>query len=136
MYSLKKPCANCPFRNDLESNKGWLGKASAEGIINRLIYHREGFPCHKTVDYDSIEDSEDGMQTRNTDKEIQCAGAISLLKYINEPTQAMQIAERLGFSKRLGLDTVEISDNVVKSPEEFINMHADRQYIKGNVINP
>lgn len=122
MYSLKRPCANCPFRKDLETNKGWLGDA-AKDIMERLIKHREGFPCHKTVDYDDMYDAEEEGRARNSSEEIQCAGAISLLKQIKEPNQAMQIAQRLGVEKALGLDTVEISDNVVDSVEEFIALH-------------
>lgn len=122
MYSLKRPCANCPFRKDLEINKGWLGK-SAEGIIERLIKHREGFPCHKTVDYEALSIEEETGTRRSNSNEIQCAGAISLLKQSKEPNQAMQVAQRLGMEKMLGLDTVEISDNVVDTADEFIELH-------------
>jgi len=83
---LKKPCSNCPFRNDI---KPYLTFDRAEEILDGLINQQQSFSCHKTNDF--IDD--DAIETENTQH---CAGALILLEKLELPNQWMRIAERIG----------------------------------------
>lgn len=69
-YFMKKPCAHCPYRNDV---KPFLHPERGE----ELAYHAQNpyntFPCHKTTEYD---DSCDDMIRVESSKE--CAGFMTL----------------------------------------------------------
>ncbi|MGC6586631.1 hypothetical protein ACPV3A_16890 [Paenibacillus sp. Dod16] len=71
MFSLKKPCADCPFRKD-----GAMLKSLAEGRMNEIVNHvvREDgfFPCHKTIDYNEHYEDQPFLQEQNKF----CAGAL------------------------------------------------------------
>lgn len=47
IFRLKKPCANCPFRNDIEFHlHDRRVDEIADALENDQVFH-----CHKTVDY-------------------------------------------------------------------------------------
>lgn len=87
-YSLKKPCANCPFN---KTGAIELMPGRVEGIIKDLLNGRAtGFSCHKTV-YKSR-----SCARRPKDSQKQCAGSLILLEKMGRQTQLMQVMERIG----------------------------------------
>ncbi len=92
IYSMTKPCDQCPF----------LKKNSKSYGLRRLRELASGsFPCHKTAEcYEDNEVSE----FRATTKSLHCAGALIFCEKRNAPNQMMRIAERLGMYDRTKLD--------------------------------
>ena len=90
---MTKPCANCPFRNDI---KPYLRSDRVREIERSLV--RAEFPCHKTTDHD---DSGDQVPTGH---ETHCAGALILMEKEGRSSQMMRIAERLGMYDPSKLD--------------------------------
>ena len=72
-FGLKRPCSNCPFRKDLEKNRGWLGEARAAGIAKDSFFYLYDFPCHKTTssddEYDYWDDEDECDNVTFLDKE-------------------------------------------------------------------
>lgn len=111
-YTLKKPCADCPFRTD----KNYLSKDRARDIADALCGNTDtgdtqSFQCHKTLDYTN----EDPQHTGKTSF---CAGAMILLQKTGAANTQMQIGERLGLfdPQELRLDSA-----VHESFEQFID---------------
>lgn len=113
-FGLKRPCANCPFRNDRPEQEGWLGAERASDIVDAITRQQGTFSCHKTNSHD-----EEGrvMETRDSEH---CAGALILLEKLEKPNQMMRIAERLGLYDRTKLD---MDSPVFNTPIEFIASH-------------
>lgn len=93
-FSLRKPCSNCPFRNDDHAIELEAGRR--EEIIEHLLSGAHStFHCHRTV-YRS-----DG---RNHDEEgnyqpvdiCQCSGAAAVARKFGRDTVMVQVATRLG----------------------------------------
>jgi len=93
-FDLRKPCANCPFRNDSKAID--LQPGRREQIIEDLLSGKQTtFHCHKTV-Y-----REDG---RNHDEDgnyvpadvCQCPGAMAVARKFGRDTVMVQVATRLG----------------------------------------
>lgn len=103
-YDMKKPCPNCPFRSDrvfpLHPERA---RSILDGIMSGLT-----FSCHKTIDYDALEENgeEDVCDVHHTPSEGEqhCAGALILLEKMKRPNQMMRIAERLGMYDHTKLD--------------------------------
>lgn len=96
-YSLKKPCANCPFLRD-ESKAISLHPERVPGIISSLISgEASSFSCHKTTNghWEEAEDSDDDTYVPGG-KELQCAGSLIALEKMGIKTDLMQLAERVG----------------------------------------
>jgi hypothetical protein len=92
-YRLTKPCATCPFRTDI---RPYLRPERVDEMEADL--ERGEFYCHKTVNYDSMRDDDEGepiFETRDRAGEAHCAGALILLEKLERPSQMMRIAERL-----------------------------------------
>ena len=117
-FNLKKPCKDCPFRNDKEHQKGWLGGERAEEIYDGLVSGNV-FPCHKTHDY--TEDDGNGQFHHQKDHQF-CAGALIMLEKTGEAmqSQAIRMAERFGFYNHKNLD---MESAVFSSREDFIEWH-------------
>lgn len=111
-FNLKKPCANCPFRNDIPKQQGWLGEDRAQGIVDSIIDLQQSFPCHKTTDLDG----------ERSGKEQHCAGALIMLEHIERPNQMMRISERLGMYDRTQL---EMDAPVFDDPVDFVAWHGE-----------
>lgn len=120
-FNLKKPCKDCPFRNDKPHQKGWLGKERASRIYNGLI-GGDCFPCHKTHNY-TDDELGDGQFVHQEGHQF-CAGALIMLE--NEKTthqsQALRMAVRLGLYNPNDLDK---DSPIFKDGEEFIDWHGD-----------
>lgn len=120
-YKLKTPCKDCPFRKDLSSHlKGWLGNPRAKQIANDVLEHGANFPCHKTSTHSAQGDKKRGGYIY-TEKESQCAGAAIMQIKANNPSQWMQISERLGFDT--GVKDLDLDSPVFENPEQFIEFH-------------
>lgn len=115
-YKLKTPCKDCPYRKDLKpSLKGWLGRSRAEELATQVLRHGNNFPCHKTTNLDGA----DGYEYH--EGESQCAGAGIMQLKANNPSQWMQISERMGFD--VGFKQLDLNAPVFDSAEEFIEFH-------------
>ena len=108
-FTLKDPCANCPFRTDLPEQKGWLGGYRAIGIVVALTNDQKSFQCHKTLDLPES-------------KHQHCAGAMIMLEHMNSPNQTMRIAERLGMYDSTAIN---MGAPVFTDSEDFIEFHSE-----------
>lgn len=111
IFALRRPCRNCPFRND---HRFYLSADRAQKIRDDL---RRGtiFYCHKTIDYASDE-------TPDVSDARRCAGAAAVLR--NEgspPCQSEQIATRLG----LATPKLDADQPVYDSLDEWVNAHTN-----------
>ncbi|MBJ8481091.1 hypothetical protein I6M70_17165 [Acinetobacter pittii] len=111
--TLTRPCKDCPFKNDIDYQRGWLGKERAQGIIDTLYMKDQNFPCHKTTH-------------KPRHKQQHCAGAMILLERSNRANQWMRINERLGIYDRNKLD---MNTPVFDNPEQFISWHAGSEVL-------
>lgn len=94
-YSLKKPCANCPFLRDKDKAIR-LHPERVPGIINDLISGKSSsFSCHKTCGGEWQEGEEEDVYIPGG-KELQCAGSLIVLQKLGVQTDLMQFAERVG----------------------------------------
>ena len=74
-YTMKSPCAECPFRRD---RPGFLRRARVQSIADGLLAEGETcqpFKCHKTIGM-----GEDAQH---------CAGALIVLEKMNRPHLGM-----------------------------------------------
>jgi len=94
MLRLKRPCANCPFRV-IGAIK--LAPGRLDGIVESLLAD-DGltFHCHKTLDADAHDDSDEDGGYASTGEEAMCAGAAALLMKRQRPTVAMRVAFAIG----------------------------------------
>ena len=93
LYTLTDPCPKCPFRNDI---KPYLNAERVEEICEA-----ESFACHRTTI--SNDASEDG-EMEQTEKSQMCAGYMILRENMDQPSQMMRIAERIGLYDRRKLN--------------------------------
>lgn len=108
MFSLTKPCVDCPF---LRSRKFPLRRARVAELLAALTKRDQTFSCHKTVTHD-----DDGEPLRSA-SELHCAGALILLEKLNRPNQMMRISERIGSYDRGKLD---MAADVFDTPAEML----------------
>ena len=86
-FSLRGPCADCPFRSD---RTFFLTPARVDEIADAL--HADlGFSCQKTNDFD-----QDDGQAVVTENSRECGGVMAMLERMDRPSQVMRIGERLG----------------------------------------
>lgn len=109
-YTLKSPCADCPFRCDVGR---YLSPHRAQEIMHES-YEDSNFYCHKTVDYSD----EDG-QGEVVSKSRVCAGFLVTMEKEGVANQPTRIAERLGLYRREDMDldasTYDSMDEWVRS---------------------
>jgi hypothetical protein len=124
-YSLKKPCANCPFRRvgAIELQPGRV-----EGIIQDLINGElTGFTCHKTA-YGP------GTSRRPKEAAKECAGALIVLEKLGHQTQLMQVMHRMGAYEPESL--VEHHNEVIDAPDVEFERHFFANSVKLRTIDP
>lgn len=93
-FSLKKPCANCPFRNDEQAIDLNVGRR--EQIIEDLLSGlATTFHCHKTVYRDDDRNFDENGDYQPNDI-CHCPGAIAVSKKYGRETTVVQVATRLG----------------------------------------
>lgn len=71
-FRLKRPCAHCPFRPEI---RGVLRRSRAEDIARALAHEDQSFSCHKTVDYEGIDQGCEDTSGRDF-----CAGALLVMQ--------------------------------------------------------
>ena len=103
LFSVKRPCKDCPFRNDEVMNIS-LCKNRMEEIINSL-HEDKIFSCHKTIDYSKHDNDKDEHVLQPENKF--CAGAMLYLIKEGSPNQPMQLGERFGMFNPSSLDGME-----------------------------
>lgn len=101
-FTLRRPCAHCPFRSDI---RPFLQRGRAAEIAEAITTRQQTFACHETTVPDEDEDGFGEM--RETPNSQHCAGAMILLEKIERPNQMMRIAERLRLydRSRLAMDS-------------------------------
>lgn len=102
--NLKKPCNQCPFRK--KSLPGWLGDASPEQFMATVMQDHE-MPCHSTVDYSDPR----WRRSLSTKKVSYCKGSLIFFANICK------------LSRDRDRPTAEPSEDVFRSPQEFLNHH-------------
>lgn len=116
-YNLSKPCANCPFRNDIP---GYLARERVIEIAESVL-NQQSFPCHKTT----VEDDGDeavGELVSTADSE-QCAGAEIFAAFHGRSSQMARIAERLG----LPVARLDMTSPVCRSVTEMKKVHSRKR---------
>lgn len=89
LFRIKKPCSNCPFRNDGKAIN--LSDARFEEIVASITQDDSTtFPCHKTV-YD-----ENGNTLKG--KSSYCVGAMAYLYKAKQPNIAMRLGIAMGLT--------------------------------------
>lgn len=88
-YSLKRPCADCPFRADGAGVD--VAKGRRRDILETVLRDDTPFYCHKTVDYGCNQD-----EPGHTAKSVHCAGMTILLEKLGRPTLSMKLGAHLG----------------------------------------
>ena len=119
MFSLKRPCKNCPFTR--KCLKGWLGKARTEELAEEVIHGDEFFICHNTLK--EVDEDEFGEMDGTPLQEGHqfCAGALILAERVNPGgNRNIRLAKMYGICK-----TEEISGGaeVFSDVQEFIKHH-------------
>ena len=71
---VKKPCKNCPFRNDITP---YLHPERAYNLAESASNPYNDFICHATFEYDGDEDIQ-GRPTGDFSKSKTCAGFLTL----------------------------------------------------------
>ena len=93
-FDLKRPCDNCPFRNDRHpfGLRADRVREILGGGQGRAHWPAVSFTCHKTVAYGAGDEGGDVIPPTAQ----QCAGVMIILARENRFNDAMQIAHRLG----------------------------------------
>lgn len=73
-YFMKKPCKQCPYRNDV---KPYLRPERGEELAYHANNQYNSFTCHKTLEHDESGDVFKGENSK------ECAGFLSLLASIH-----------------------------------------------------
>lgn len=116
-FDLRRPCAECPFRND---RPGYLRPSRAASLFDALTVEGVTFTCHKTLDYSNCD--EEGNPGKREDKDDQhCAGALIMLEKakLTSANQMLRIAQGLGIYDPKGLD---LDSPICGSREEFLGI--------------
>lgn len=100
-YALRKPCAACPFRTDIDFP---LRSGRAREFADQIRGGWE-FPCHKTT-VEGEPDEEGGSTMESGPGTKACAGALIVQEKEGRINQMMRVAERLGMydASRLDMD--------------------------------
>lgn len=113
-WTMKTPCDTCPFRRGEGAVRLTPGRARE---IAEMMVHPQGgtFPCHKSVDYDKVDEVSEFH--RDTGNEVRCAGALIFAEVQGCATQMMRITERFG-----GYDHTKLAghDEVFHSVREMV----------------
>lgn len=104
-FDLKKPCPGCPFLRDGDKAVRLRNAARVSEVWFAATHAGPNFPCHKTVDYDAME--EDRPPSKD---EQHCLGAILAGIASGEgPNQLSRIMLRLR-----GIPAEAVSDENIK----------------------
>ncbi len=121
-YTLKRPCADCPFRADIQP---FLHPGRVEEIQDVLAVGGT-FACHKTVDYDKTD--EDGEPLPGKGEHF-CAGALILMEKEYADNGGCAYNQQVRFAMRFGLfnpDTLDMTAPVFESFEAMLEAQERR----------
>ncbi len=94
-FAVRKPCANCPFRNDDHAIP--LQPGRRESIIEGLLSgQHETFSCHATVYRKDGRNHDENENYRPVDVSV-CPGAAAVARKFGRDLTIVQLATRLGF---------------------------------------
>lgn len=112
MFSLKRPCSDCPFKKDGTMLKS-LGRKRIEEILEDVLHSDGFFSCHKTVNYSEFRES---LQ----EGEKFCAGALIAIEKANRgnANKNTRIAQYFGIYNPDELEDKE----VVINPSDYIRV--------------
>lgn len=114
-FKVKKPCANCPFRNDDQAIDLMPGRL--EDIVKSLVADDwSTFQCHKTVHSSDGGAFDEQGRYEPSGNESMCAGAAAYLFKIGRPNIGMRLALMQGDFTVEQLEN--LSDQVI-GPEYF-----------------
>lgn len=106
MPITKRPCSNCPFRNDgagIELRPGRL-----EGIVSNLLADdQHSFICHKTL----------------SAQRKMCAGAVGLMSKLNRLPVIARVGLAVGM---ITAEDIEASANLVINPCDLASPESTR----------
>lgn len=114
-FSLRRPCANCPFRKDHQAIE--LAEGRREQIIEGLLNGEAmSFHCHKTVRRgNGVNFDADGNYAP---KDVcHCPGAIAVARKFGRDAVSVQLAERLGL---IPLDHYDLALEDTVGAEELL----------------
>ncbi len=101
LYTMTKPCPECPFRRDgTGGTPVRLRSDRIEEIAGLMLGGRGDFPCHKTT----VPDDAEECGLRATEDSLHCAGALIFAEKNETSTQMMRVVERLGLYDPSALD--------------------------------
>lgn len=102
-FRVKKPCANCPFRDD--GNAIALSEGRLQGIVDDLLADDWAtFQCHKTVHTAKGGSFDDDGNYHPSGSEAMCAGAMAYLHKVGRYSVQMRLALVTGDLKMSELD--------------------------------
>ncbi|MFC4236518.1 hypothetical protein ACFOY8_15035 [Thalassospira xianhensis] len=140
-FARKKPCVDCPFRNDGKALK--LAEGRLESILGGLLSQADGtFHCHETV-YKEGNENFDANGNYAPTEIHQCAGAASVMQKLGQDTQIVQVAMRMGIIKHdhyekshpltidpNALDREAIHKSISQRREEVVNQVKEKLLIR------
>jgi hypothetical protein len=119
-FSLKSPCAECPFNK----SQSYLNEARAREIAEAVAVENRTFTCHKHLHGEYADDDEAQEEGYSpTVRDQMCAGAMAFVEKLGVPNQMLQIAERLGLRDPSRLDPASL-DEVYDSIDDMAAGHA------------
>lgn len=124
-YDLKKPCKNCPFRND-ETRIRFSCRERAEEIEEQA--YRLGFPCHLSAEYiddDETPDGESGGYYAGDNSQA-CVGFIIMTLKEDDSSAWPAIYNDHELAEKL-LGQVDMSTPVFGSAEEFFQANERKE---------
>lgn len=93
-FSLVRPCADCPFRNDGSAIS--LNPGRKEEIVEGLLSgEHTAFHCHKSVYRSDGRNFDENEDYHPTDV-CQCPGAVAVARKFGRDPVIVQVATRLG----------------------------------------
>lgn len=122
-FSVKKPCANCPFRKDGKAID--LQPGRREQIIEDLLSGKDStFHCHKTVYRNDGRNHDEEGNYQPVDVS-HCPGAVAVARKYGRDTVMVQVASRLGV---IAPDHYDDALELTLEPED-LNVSSERAKI-------
>jgi len=117
-FALKRPCSNCPFRDDdsaIELNEG----RKEEIILSILRGENPSFSCHKTVYRNNTDSGRENVKTSV------CPGAAAVARKFGRDMVIIQVATRMRVIEDTFLDdalkrTIGPSDLVINKKDAYL----------------
>lgn len=124
-FKLRKPCKDCPFRNDI---RPFIHPERAAEIARGVLEEDLTFTCHKTISGENTDEDEYAYEEDPTaevsyvpgPQDQMCAGALVLIQKTGSSNQMVQLAERFGMWDPSKLD---MDSPVYESARDMVEAH-------------